>query len=165
MTGTVTKPETTKPEKVYTNQAVLYDPDREPLAPISGKRSVRTFTCAYPLGSVTHDYGSYSQTLTTTGNVEFKPGINFIEAEKWDNVKELHGVKARLGCGSLRVLVPLKDGEISDTSAFSEEDARLMIANCWATEELENWARYERRVELRQLITERIRKINSGEIK
>jgi len=154
-----------KETKAYTHQAVLYDPDREPLTPISGKRSVRTFTVAYKEGSYTHDYGSYQQTLTKTSNKEFLPGINFVVAAEWDKIKDLHGVKVRIDCGSLRVLQPVRDGEISDTTAFSEIDARLMISSCWGVEDLENWARYERRIELRNLITERINKIKAGEIR
>jgi len=135
--------------------AVVYDPDREQLRPLAGRRSLRSFSVSW---------FTRKGREPATDEFRFEPGVNWIPAQTWEEVKELEPVQQRLRVGALRAFQPREVGESESTTRYSEEDAKILVDNTWDLTRLDNWFRTERRPSVQNYIQARIEAIRSGRV-
>jgi len=135
--------------------AVVYDPDREQLRPLAGRRSLRSFSVSW---------FTRQGREPATGEFRFEPGVNWIPAQTWEEIKKLDPVQQRLQVGALRAFQPREVGESESTVRHSEEDAKVLIDNTWDPVQLDNWYRTERRPSVQNYIQARIEAIRMGRV-
>jgi hypothetical protein len=135
--------------------AVVYDPDREQLRPLAGRRSLRSFSVSW---------FTRKGREPATDEFRFEPGVNWIPAQTWEEIKELEPVRQRLQVGALRLFQPREVGESESTTRYSEEDAKVLVDNTWDLVRLDNWFRTERRPSVQNYIQARIEAIRTGRV-
>jgi len=135
--------------------AVVYDPDREQLRPLAGRRSLRSFSVSW---------FTRKGREPATDEFRFEPGVNWIPAQTWEEIKELEPVRQRLQVGALRPFQPREVGESESTTRYSEEDAKILVDNTWDLVKLDNWFRTERRPSVQNYIQARIEAIRTGRV-
>ncbi len=141
--------------------AVVYDPDREQLRPLAGRRSLRSFSVSwFAQEGRKSANGSGPQTL----EFRFEPGVNWIPAQTWEEIKQLVPVQQRLQVGALRAFQPREVGESESTTRYPEEDAKILVDNTWDLVKLDNWFRTERRPSVQNYIQARIEAIRMGRV-
>jgi hypothetical protein len=141
--------------------AVVYDPDREQLRPLAGRRSLRSFSVSW--------FAQEGQRLASgigpqTLELRFEPGVNWIPSQTWEEIKSLAPVQQRMQVGALRLFQPREVGESESTTRYSEEDAKVMVDNTWDLVRLDNWFRTERRPSVQNYIQARIEAIRTGRV-
>jgi hypothetical protein len=135
--------------------AIVYDPDREPLRPLAGRRSLRSFSVSW---------FTKQGREPATDEFRFEPGVNWIPAQTWEEIKGLEPVQQRLQVGALRAFQPREVGESESTTRYSEEDAKILVDNTWDLVRLDNWLRTERRPGIQNYIQARIEAIRMGRV-
>jgi hypothetical protein len=135
--------------------AVVYDPDREQLRPLAGRRSLRSFSVSW---------FTRQGREPATEEFRFEPGVNWIPAQTWEQIKGLEPVQQRLQVGALRPFQPREVGESESTTRYSEEDAKILVDNTWDLVRLDNWFRTERRPSVQNYIQARIEAIRMGRV-
>ena len=135
--------------------AVVYDPDREQLRPLAGRRSLRSFSVSW---------FTRKGREPATDEFRFEPGVNWIPVQTWEEIKELEPVRQRLQVGALRAFQPREVGESESTTRYSEEDAKILVDNTWDLTRLDNWFRTERRPSVQNYIQNRIEAIRMGRV-
>jgi len=135
--------------------AVVYDPDREQLRPLAGRRSLRSFSVSW---------FTRKGREPATDEFRFEPGVNWIPVQTWEEIKELEPVRQRLQVGALRAFQPREVGESESTTRYSEEDAKILVDNTWDLTRLDNWFRTERRPSVQNYIQNRIEAVRMGRV-
>ena len=135
--------------------AVVYDPDREQLRPLAGRRSLRSFSVSW---------FTRQGREPATDEIRFEPGVNWIPGQTWEEIKKLDPVQQRLQVGALRPFQPREVGESESTTRYSEEDAKVLVDNTWDLVRLDNWFRTERRPSVQNYIQNRIEAIRMGRV-
>jgi len=135
--------------------AVVYDPDREQLRPLAGRRSLRSFSVSW---------FSRQGLEPATDEFRFEPGVNWIPAQTWEEIKKLEPVQQRLQVGALRAFQSREVGESESTTRYSEEDAKILVDNTWDLVRLDNWLRTERRPGIQNYIQARIEALRMGRV-
>jgi len=135
--------------------AVVYDPDREQLRPLAGRRSLRSFSVSW---------FTRQGREPATDEFRFEPGVNWIPVQTWEEIKKLEPVQQRLQVGALRAFQPREVGESESTTRYSEEDAKILVDNTWDLLRLDNWLRTERRPGIQNYIQARIEALRMGRV-
>ena len=135
--------------------AVVYDPDREQLRPLAGRRSLRSFSVSW---------FTRQGREPATDEFRFEPGVNWIPGQTWEEIKSLVPVQQRLQVGALRPFQPREVGESESTTRYSEEDAKILVDNTWDLTRLDNWFRTERRPGIQNYIQARIEALRMGRV-
>ena len=135
--------------------AVVYDPDREQLRPLAGRRSLRSFSVSW---------FTRQGREPATDEFRFEPGVNWIPAHAWEEIKKLDPVQQRLQVGALRPFQPREVGESESTTRYSDEDAKVLVDNTWDLVRLDNWFRTERRPGIQNYIQARIEALRMGRV-
>jgi len=135
--------------------AVVYDPDREQLRPLAGRRSLRSFSVSW---------FTRQGREPATDEFRFEPGVNWIPAQTWEEIKKLEPVQQRLQVGALRAFQPREVGESESSTRYSEEEAKILVDNTWDLVRLDNWLRTERRPSVQNYIQARIEAIRMGRV-
>jgi len=135
--------------------AVVYDPDREQLRPLAGRRSLRSFSVSW---------FARQGPEPATDEFRFEPGVNWIPAQTWEEIKKLDPVQQRMQVGALRAFQSREVGESESTTRYSEEDAKILVDNTWDLVRLDNWLRTERRPGIQNYIQARIEALRMGRV-
>lgn len=153
--ATLTKPSRTTPPNTL---SVIYDPDRENLRPISGKRSVRTFLATW-IDNVIKQ-GEYE--LVDIKEQVFLPGVNWIPESIWEKLQNVESVQQRIGWGALRIVKSREVGQTENTTRYDEMDAKLLVDNVYDLQKLESWIRVEQRPAIQHYIQTKIDNVRQG---
>lgn len=135
--------------------AVVYDPDREQLRPLAGRRSVRGFAVSWLTGALQGREPAIEE-------FRFEPGVNWIPATLWERIQQMLPVQQRLQWGALRPFQPREVGETETTTRYNEADAKILVDNTWDLNRLDDWLRAERRPSIVNYIQARIDSIRAG---
>jgi hypothetical protein len=105
-------------------------------------------------------------------NITLRIGANWVDSESWERLKaqEAKNLKsvffARINCDAIIEIQPNKTGVLEgNLHDYSQDNAKKIVKEFYGIEELELLLQAENRPELTSMISSRIAKLKSGEIR
>lgn len=101
----------------------------------------------------------YSYILHLPEAITLMPGMNEVDSKKWDKVKDLPLVQARIDSEQL-IIKELKDGETHILSSLDAKGAIKIVKETFKKELLDDWLTKEKRQNVIKAINEQIKEIS-----